>query len=168
LPDGSTYVGIAPGSRQAEKNWPMARFCEVAGALAARGLRPVIFLGPMEAQSDAQIQAAAPGAVVVRADPTAHPAEALDRLIAQGQRLSALLANDNGVGHLVGGAGTPVVSLFGPTDPARWAPVAPANLVLRARDFGGGDAIYAIPTQPVVDAVMTMLGLAGTQVPPAM
>src|SRR5580698_10261694 len=30
LPDGRRYVGIAPGSREARKNWPMARFCEVA------------------------------------------------------------------------------------------------------------------------------------------
>lgn len=170
LPDGPTYVGVAPGSRQAAKNWPMEKFCDVARALLARGVTPVFFLGPMETEIGAQVEARAPGAIVLRADPAAAPGEGLDRLIAQGQRVSTLLANDNGVGHLLGAAGTPVVSLFGPTDPARWAPVTPANLVLRARDFGGGDDVGAIPASEVTEAVMAMLARRGAgpaQVPPA-
>ena len=161
LPSGPTYVGVAPGSRQADKNWPMARYAEAAAALARKGVTPVIFLGPQEAEVAADFASAAPGAVIVRADPAITAAEGLDRLIAQAQRLSALLANDNGVGHLMGAAGTPVVSLFGPTDPARWAPVAPANLILCARDFGGGTAMEAIPVGPVVEAVMQLLARTG-------
>jgi ADP-heptose:LPS heptosyltransferase len=118
---------------------------------------PVFLLGPQEAVIAASITRAAPGAVVLRADPAADAGAALDLLIAEGQRLAALLANDNGVGHLLGAAGLPVVSLFGPTDPARWAPVAPANTILKASDFGGATAIEAIPADAVVDAVMTML-----------
>ena len=156
LPDGPTYVGIAPGSRQASKNWPLARFCETARALVAEGLTPVFFLGPQEGDVEASIAAAAPGALVVHAEPDVAPGAGLDRLIAQGQRLAALLANDNGVGHLMGAAGVPVVSLFGPTDPARWAPVAPAGRIVRAQDFGGGE-MTAIPVSAAVQAVMAML-----------
>lgn len=156
LPDGPTYVGIAPGSRQADKNWPLEKYCAAAQGLVAEGVTPVFLLGPQEGDVEARIHAAAPGAVVLRADPGAGRAAGLDLLIAEGQRFAALVANDNGVGHLLGGAGVPVVSLFGPTDPARWAPVAPANTILRASDYGGG-AIEAIPVQPVVDAVMAML-----------
>jgi ADP-heptose:LPS heptosyltransferase len=157
LPEGPTYVGVAPGSRQANKNWPLARFFEAARGLIARGVTPVFLLGPMEGDVAAEIESAAPGALVLKAESTAAPGEALDRLIAQGQRFAALLANDNGVGHLLGASGVPVVSLFGPTDPARWRPVAPANRVLQARDFGGGEEIGAIPAAPVVEAVMAML-----------
>jgi ADP-heptose:LPS heptosyltransferase len=160
LPGGPTYLGIAPGSRQADKNWPLERFCEVARALLARGVTPVFLLGPQEGDVEARIREAAPGALVLRADPAATPGASLDLLLAEGQRFAALLANDNGVGHLLGGAGVPVVSLFGPTDPARWAPVAPANSILKASDFGGGNAIEAIPVEPVVDAVMAMLARA--------
>ena len=171
LPDGPAYVGIAPGSRERIKNWPMERYCEVARALIAQGLAPVIFLGPMETDAKAEIEAATPGAIVLQAD-GGLPAEAtIDRLIAQGQRLSLLLANDNGVGHLIGAAGAPVVSLFGPTDPARWAPVAPANLILSSRDFGGERDIEAIPTGAVIEAVTSMLDRLGPgagQAPPAM
>lgn len=159
LPDGPTYAGIAPGSRQKDKNWPIQRFAEVAQALAQQGVTPVVSLGPQEGDVDAAFRALAPAATIIRADASIGAAEALDRLIAQGQRLTALLANDNGVGHLLGASGVPVVSLFGPTDPARWAPVAPRNTVLRAQDFGG-DTMEAIPTAPVVAAVMAMLKTA--------
>jgi ADP-heptose:LPS heptosyltransferase len=160
LPDGPTYVGIAPGSRQADKNWPLENYCEAAQALIARGVTPVFLLGPQEGDVEARIRQAAPGAMVLRADPASSRADGLDLLIAEGQRLSALLANDNGVGHLLGAAGVPVVSLFGPTDPARWAPVAPANSILKASDFDSGAAIEAIPLEPVVEAVTAMLARA--------
>jgi ADP-heptose:LPS heptosyltransferase len=157
LPDGARYVGLAPGSRQAEKNWPMARFCELAARLAAEGLTPVIFLGPMEGAVDEDLRARLPAAHVLRADPDQSPSAALDHLIAQAQRLSLLIANDNGVGHLMGAAGTPVLSLFGPTDPRRWAPVAPRNQVLRSQDFGGDGDMAAIPTPAVAAAAVSML-----------
>jgi ADP-heptose:LPS heptosyltransferase len=157
LPDGPTYVGVAPGSRQANKNWPLENYAEVARALMARGVTPVFLLGPQEGDVEARIRADAPGAMVLRADPAASAGDGLDLLIAEGQRFAALVANDNGVGHLLGASGVPVVSLFGPTDPARWAPVAPANTILRASDFGGGEAIEAIPVEPVVEAVLATL-----------
>ena len=166
LPDGRGYVGIAHGSREARKNWPLARFCDVAGALMAQGLTPVFFLGPMEQAPAAEIEAAVPGAVVLTGQGLASGD--LDRLIAQGQRLTLLLANDNGVGHLLGAAGVPVVSLFGPTDPARWRPIAPANHIVRAQDFDGED-VAAIPAAAVIDAVLAMARrLEAAQVPPAM
>ena len=160
LPTGPTYVGIGPGSRQADKNWPLERFCAVAEALAARGITPVVFLGPQEGDVDVKVRAWAPHAQVIRADAALGQAAGLDRLIAQGQRLAALLANDNGVGHLLGASGTPVISLFGPTDPRRWAPVTPTGRIVRAQEFGG-EAMGAIPVEPVVDAVTTMLETLG-------
>jgi ADP-heptose:LPS heptosyltransferase len=166
LPDGRRYVGIAHGSREPRKNWPLARFCEVARALQTQGLTPVFFLGPQEQAPAAEIEAAVPGAVVLAGHGLARAD--LDRLIAQGQRLTLLLANDNGVGHLLGAAGAPVVSLFGPTDPTRWRPMAPANAVVRAQDFGGED-VAAIPAPAVIEAVLAMARrLEAVQVPPAM
>jgi ADP-heptose:LPS heptosyltransferase len=159
LPAGPTYVGVAPGSRQADKNWPLENYCAAALALLARNVTPVFLLGPQEGDVEARIREAAPGAMVLRADPAASRADGLDLLIAEGQRFAALIANDNGVGHLLGAAGVPVASLFGPTDPARWAPVAPANTILRARDFGGGTAIEAIPVAAAVEAVTAILAI---------
>ena len=60
----------------------------------------------------------------------------LDPVIAVAEQLAAVVANDGGLGHLAGATARPVVSLFGPTDPRRWAPMAPVRRVLRAQDYG--------------------------------
>jgi ADP-heptose:LPS heptosyltransferase len=133
--------------------------------LAAQGLAPVFFLGPQEGEVEAAIAANAPGALVVRARPAGAEGDGLDRLIAHAGRLSALLANDNGVGHLTGAAGVPVASLFGPTDPARWAPIAPANRIVRAQAFGGTDEMAAIPVDAAVAAVLKLLNDAASALP---
>ncbi|HTX49431.1 MAG TPA: glycosyltransferase family 9 protein [Caulobacteraceae bacterium] len=160
LPDARAYVGIALGSRQAIKNWPLDKYLETARAVLGLGSTPVFFLGPFERDAKPAVEALA-GAVILESDPRLPRRETLDLLIAQGQRLSLLIANDNGVGHLLGAAGTPVISLFGPTDPARWAPVAPANRILRARDYDRRGDIAAIPVRDVVDAAMAMLDRVG-------
>ena len=37
-------------------------------------------------------------------------------------RARVYIGNDSGISHLAAAVGTPVVALFGPTDPAVWAP----------------------------------------------
>ena len=44
------------------------------------------------------------------------------------------VGNDSGVSHLAAAWGAPALALFGPTDPAQWAPVGPHVKVLRAKD----------------------------------
>jgi heptosyltransferase-2 len=47
------------------------------------------------------------------------------------KRASLLLSNDSGLMHLGGAAGARVLAFFGPTDPLRTGPAAPASAVLR-------------------------------------
>ena len=91
-------------------------------------------------------------------DFTAPPrdCEPLDLAVAVTRRLKVMVANDSGLGHLAGAAGTAVVSLFGPTDPRRWAPFAPLRRTIRAQSFGG-DKVSLIPTDAVASAVTELL-----------
>ena len=66
------------------------------------------------------------------------------------------IANDSGIGHLLAALGTPLISLFGPTDPARWRPFGRSVVLLRAQDFGG-DTMDAIPVGPVFAAVQAAI-----------
>ena len=79
--------------------------------------------------------------------------------MALGRRLGAAVANDSGIGHLLGILRTPLVSLFGPTDPERWRPYTTNGLIIRAQQFGG-DAMEAIPVEPVFAAVMRLIKLS--------
>ncbi len=99
-----TFAAIQPFSGSAKKNWPLDRFRALAAKLER--VMPVQWcVGP----GDPPL----PGAV--RIDDLYELACWL-----AGARLYA--GNDSGITHLAAAAGTPVLAIFGPTDPAVWAP----------------------------------------------
>ncbi|MBL8808391.1 MAG: glycosyltransferase family 9 protein [Rhodospirillales bacterium] len=154
LPPGPRYVGLAPGAGNRAKSWPLERFVELA-----RGLRdavPVFILGPDE-RDWIEPCAAVPGAILPLQDAAARgmsPSPVLT--IALAQRLAASVANDSGGGHMLAAGDGALVSLFGPTDPAKFAPVARRLAVLRAQDFGGS-AMEAIPIEAVRAALQSSM-----------
>ena len=155
LPAGPRYVGLAPGAAGQEKVWPLDRFIDLAGVVSAQGLTPVFLIGPAEQAKVAQIRAALPDArmpEVDRADPhqdVGGPTLAL----ALAERLDAAVANCTGIGHLLACAGTPLVSLSGPTDPRRFLPWTEPVRSVRAQNFGGTADMAAIP----IDAVLAQV-----------
>jgi ADP-heptose:LPS heptosyltransferase len=158
LPNGPVYVGLAPGSREPRKNWPRERFIALAQRLAASGRTPVFLIGPQEREALADLCSAVPSALFPEADPP-DPALKLARLelaIAVGERLAAAVANDSGIGHLLAAIDTPLVSLFGPTEIARWAPFTTRGIVVSARDHGG-TTMEAIPVEAAFRAVEEVL-----------
>jgi len=82
-----------------------------------------------------------------------------------------VVAGDTGPLHLACAVGTPVVALFGPTDPARNGPFAAADLVVRrvppcAPCYRRGCSQHAgvmslIPVEEVTAAVERRLAAAG-------
>ncbi len=56
----------------------------------------------------------------------------LPHLAAVLQRCRLFLGHDSGISHLAAAVGTPCVLLFGPTDPAVWAPPNPAVKIVTA------------------------------------
>jgi ADP-heptose:LPS heptosyltransferase len=162
LPDGPLYVGLGVGSREPRKNWPIAGFAELARGLAARGAAPVLLLGPREIERAPEIRAAVPTLASVDLTRASAGRGSFDFTIAIAKRLAAVVANDSGTGHLFGAAGRPIVSLFGPTDPRRWAPFAPRRSTLWAREFGG-EAMAYIPAGAVLAAVEEMLARDGAR-----
>jgi ADP-heptose:LPS heptosyltransferase len=157
LPPGPTYVGVAPGASRSYKCWPLLHFEALARELPAHGLTPAFLLGPNEAALLPHLRRAVPGALFPGCDGGDGHLASAELTLAIGQRLAAAVVNDTGVGHLLAAADTPLVSLFGPTDPRRWAPHGTRLRVLRAQDFGS-DALEAIPVAAVLRALLDLAG----------
>jgi lipopolysaccharide heptosyltransferase II len=106
------HLGAEYGS---SKRWPLERVTDLT-RLAARAGDHVVLLGaPADAEAAARVIAAVPAASLVGRDrPALVPA-----VLAE---LDVLVSGDTGVAHLAAALGTPVVTLFGPTDPRLTAP----------------------------------------------
>lgn len=162
LAPAEPWIGFAFGSNKAWKNWPLERFVELARELRKAGYRPVLLAGPDERAALPILAETASDVEIV--DMTAMAIEAprgkLDAPLALAPSIKLLVANDCGLGHLFGAAGVPVVSLFGPTRPDRWAPNTPASRIVRAQDFGG-EAMTDIPVEPVLAATLALAAELG-------
>jgi heptosyltransferase-3 len=138
------FLAVHPGSGSPRKNWPAQRFGAFAELLCAR--RPWLLIeGPADAE------AAAPAALlpsVVRAREL--PPRVLGAVLA---RAGLYVGNDSGISHLAAAWGAPVLALFGPTDPAQWAPVGPRVRVVRA----GDGRMESLELEDVVRAAREML-----------
>jgi ADP-heptose:LPS heptosyltransferase len=154
LPNGQTYVGLAVGGGEGPQSWPLAAYIALAERLEQIGCTPVFLIEPKQHSLVEVLRASVPSALFPQADPIDPEImpRPLELAIAIGRRLAAAVADDSGVGHLLAAVGTPLVSLFGPTDADRRRPFTPRGVVVRAQDFGG-TAMEAIPVEPVFAAV---------------
>lgn len=152
LPAGPTYVGLAPGAGGRHKCWPLENFIALAMRQTKAGRVPVIFLGPQERDWESEIRDALPDALLPL-DPGTPP----PLTIALARRLSSAVANDSGAGHMLAAAGIPLISLFGPTSPEKFAPVTPSLTIIRAQTYGGG-SMALIPLSAVAEQIDIRLG----------
>lgn len=105
-------IALHPFSGNGAKNWPLAGFRELAQRLAGEG--PVIMLaGPEEDL------------------PEARRFDDLGSLAVWLSGAALYIGNDSGPTHLAAAVGTPTLALFGPTNPAIWAPRGPHVKVLQ-------------------------------------
>lgn len=113
-------ITIHPGSGSLRKNWPAERW----QALMAQLPRPLsVILG------EAEMARRDPFPV---ADATVLVSRPLEDLVNHFAACRLFLGHDSGISHLAAACGVPSVLLFGPTEPALWAPPAPHVRVLRA------------------------------------
>lgn len=90
------FLALHPFSGSEPKNWPLERFIELAGRLGGEWCE-----GP---------------------EPRRYRFGDLGELARWLAGAAAYVGNDSGITHLAAAVGTPVVVLFGPSDPAVWEP----------------------------------------------
>lgn len=126
LADAPVLV-VHPGSGRRDKCWPPERFAELAGRFIAAGWQALVIEGPADGLVAPPVLAALP---VGRAQRVAGLA--LPQLAALLARATLFVGNDSGISHLNALLGVPTLALFGPTDPAIWAPRGPRARVVWA------------------------------------
>ncbi len=119
------FAVLNPGGGWASKLWPAESFGELARGLRAHGLASIVTWGPGEEDLAGRVVAASGGAAM-----RSFPTSLLD-YVELARRARVVVAGDTGTLHLACAVRTPVVALFGPTDPARNGPFDPADVVLR-------------------------------------
>ena len=129
-----SLVAIHPGSGGAEKCWPAENYGALIDLLAESGFRPIITFGP----ADETIRRRLLPWIESR-DVLVIEDRSLAEVTALYARCRAMIGNDSGMTHLAAAAGTPVIALFGPTDPAVWGPRGKDVRILWGTDVLEGD-----------------------------
>ncbi|HYT74226.1 MAG TPA: glycosyltransferase family 9 protein [Vicinamibacterales bacterium] len=126
--NGGPAIGIHVSGGRTIKQWPDARFREVAERLVRdRGAAIVLTGTPADrAQVDA-VRSALPAERVL----DLSGGVSLLTVAAVVERLNLLVTGDTGPMHLAHAVGTPIVAVFGPSDPARYAPRGSRDRIVR-------------------------------------
>ncbi len=126
---GARYAIINPGAGWPNKQWPPERLGATARHLSARhAMKSVVLWGPREQALAGEVAAASGGSAVVAPETT------LADLVGLCRAAGLIVSGDTGPLHLAAALGTPAVSLFGPTDPARNGPWRPEDVAVSRFD----------------------------------
>jgi heptosyltransferase III len=122
-------IAIHPGSGSEAKNWPLDRFVELTRELLRSDEKRQLLLVGGEADEERVTK-------LVRALPNERVSVikpfSLTKLASLLQNCALFIGHDSGISHLAAAVETPCLLLFGPTDPAIWAPANSQVRVLRA------------------------------------
>ena len=128
---GSPLVGLFPGAGHPGRRWPMEKFSQLADFLIRNDkLRPLVFVGPEEAQMLPQMREMFPPPSVVL-DKLSIP-----ELAAAQSRLAVFVSNDTGPVHIAAAVGTPVVVLIDLPTPHAYVPVSHAQRLMFSESVG--------------------------------
>jgi heptosyltransferase-2 len=151
LKPGTRLVAIHPGSGGETKNWPVESWAELGRRLTRAA--PDLALLLVEGEADAE-----PAQLILETwkdVPYLRARELPLPILAALLRETALfLGHDSGITHLAAASrrDLPVLALFGPTDPAVWAPPRPGVRVLK-----GGSSLKDLTIEEVFQAACALL-----------
>ena len=159
-------VVLAPGAAFSwTKRWPPDRFGRLGAKLSARGFSAAIAVGPGETG----LASAVSDAAAIRLPTLGADLDPVE-LAAVLARARVVVANDSGPMHLAAAVGTPVVAIFGPTDPGRTGPRGSPSVVLDRYVFCspcylkecpyGHECMREIAVEKVLGAVEKLLAVS--------
>lgn len=154
-------IAISPATRWKTKCWPSPRYAALADRLVKELKARAFFLGgDTDRKVITEIRNLMGGNAINLSGTT------LTELVALIRRADLLVSPDSGPMHIAAAVGTPVVALFGPTNPARTGPYTRKAKVLQAhldclpcyrKRCESRDCMQAITVEEVFTAVRGVL-----------
>jgi ADP-heptose:LPS heptosyltransferase len=146
--NGRWIIGIHPGAGKVENRWPAERFAAVADQVQnAFEMSVVLFEGPKERHLVEGL------ASTMKTPYRVVRGMRLRQVAALFSCLDLLVCNDTGVMHLAASVGTPLVAVFGPTDPNCWKPWGENFVAVR----GANGSVQSVDTSSVYQACAKLL-----------
>ena len=143
------YICLLPGSTWASKSWPARHFRSLVLRASSAGYAVVVLGSPDEMDLCAEVSGRE---AIDLAGKTS-----LKQAAAWLRGASGAIGNDSGLSHLAAACGTPILALYGATDPGGSAPWGPRVRILRRE---------GVPCAPCFKPICTVEGhpcLAGLE-----
>jgi ADP-heptose:LPS heptosyltransferase len=122
-------VGIQPATGRRIKEWDPVRFAEVGAEMArTRGASVLLIGSAADKPVLDSLRAAWPSDVPLIELPADVDLVVLAAVL---ERLSLFITGDTGPMHLAAAVGTPVLAIFGPSLPSRYAPLSAHSRIVR-------------------------------------
>lgn len=125
--DNRPLIAINPSARWITKQWQMKNFAELSDTLARYMNATIVLIG-----SSADKELVERLMEHMRTTPiNATGRTSLKQLVELLSRTDLVISNDTGPMHIACAVGTPVLGLFGPTDPRRTGPFGLGHAIIR-------------------------------------
>jgi len=147
----NNYVGlsITQGNVYRKKEWPLENIVKLCGKLKQYNKIPVFFIEKNNNELKNKIQKLVPYSFFPEHESNlSSPA----LVVCLARRLDFAITIDNGVMHMLSLAKTPLISLFGPTDPEKFAPKYEKSIVIDSKKIYKTENISAITVEDVLQA----------------
>jgi len=157
-------VVFSVGGGWGAKRWPPERYGALAAALHAQGYTILVAASSAADELALRVVASSGGAAAIAVSD-------LPQLAALLRRAALCIGADTGPLHLAAALGTPVVGIYGPTDPARNGPFTPYARILRnprsvtshSRVQQTEAGLLSIPVADVIHSAMELLHAAAPE-----
>ena len=151
LPNNN-YIGfsLTQGNIYRKKEWPLNKVIKLSEELVKNNKIPVFLLEKKYHELKNKIKNSIPSALFPEHE-TSLDSPALVTCL--GERMDLIITIDNGIMHMLSLSKIPIISLFGPTDPLKFAPRHKNSKVLDSKKIYNSKNVSDITVEDVLQAV---------------
>ena len=155
LPD-KNYIGfsLTQGNVYRKKGWPLNKVIKLSEELVKNNKIPVFLIEKKDQEFKNKIKDSVPSALFPEHETSLNSPALVTCL---GTRMDLVITIDNGIMHMLSLSKVPMISLFGPTDPLKFAPKYKNSKVLDSKKIYKSKDVSDISVEDVLLAAKQLL-----------